>query len=317
MSHGLGNRLPSGDELQYASPMAPDSYEIVGPGEGLSRVELWSSRRLPFEPKGWLKQVRSELRDAIRTLPVQPHEVLQATYTSSEDAFVDVENVLFYNVGTGCFAEASRSGLRFERVFAQPPAPPRQLNGTNLHHHRYEPGTPGQGFRHWVRRNTLASWAMPSIPLRPQPSAALVWLAMKDSGRITTDRKRGSADCFGMTVRVHAPRSQALNLTAVVKPLLDGIIAGLHSHDGSLIDGVATRLATKLATDPKTIKRALMDTRNDVLGKRRLVHTWRDSVQWNPADDQLVAAEVLIDTVADGRHWVVSGELYEVEGRSS
>lgn len=288
------------------------SYTIVGPHEGSQRVELWSVRRLPFEPTGWLKQLRGELQNAIRLLPVRANDILHATYTSSEDTFVDVENVLFYNVGTGCFASAASSGLRFERVFASAPKSPTTLGGSTLHHHRYETAPRSGAFDHWERGETLASWTVPSIPLRPQPSAASVWLSMKMEGDIKTFGESTSSEAFGMTVTIHHPTGNALNLPAVIKPVLDGVIAALHSHDGSALEDVSHRLAGKLATDSSTISRALMDIQGACLGQRTLVRPFQQFVQWNPADDRLVAADIVIDQNTKEQPWILSGELFLV-----
>ena len=290
-------------------------YAIVSPQEGSRRVELWSARRLPFEPTGWMKQLRGELQEAIRSLPVRGDDILHATYTSSEDTFVDVENVLFYNVGTGCFAGVSSLGLRFERIFAAAPKSPTVLGGPTLHHHRYEIVARSGGFHHWERGETLASWAVPSIPLRPQSSAALAWLSMKVGGNIRTYGESNSSEAFGMTLTIHQPPGKALNLTAVIKPLLDGVIAALHSHDGSALEDLSNRLAGKLATSPSTVARALMDTQSAVLGQRRLVHPFRHFVQWNSADDRLVAADIVVDRNTRERPWSMSGELYSVQSK--
>lgn len=298
--------------------VSPDalSYTIVGPQKGSRKVDLWSVRRLPFEPTGWMKELRGELQDAIRSLPVQTDDVLHATYTSNDDTFVDVENVLFYNVGTGCFAKAGGLGLRFERVFASAPKSPTALSGSALHHHRYEVAPRSGTFDHWERGETLASWTAPSIPLRPQPSAAFVWLRMKVGGEVSTFGERTSSEGFGMTVTIHQPPGNTLNLPSVIKPLLDGVIAALHSHDGSTLEEVSNRLAGKLATSPSTIARALMETQHACLGQRTLVRPFQRFVQWNPADDRLVAADIVVDRSSNERPWSLSGELFLVRSKS-
>jgi hypothetical protein len=64
-------------------------------------VESWSTSRLQIEPKGWQLQMRSDLRDALSAMVPPPHKVLPATYGAADTGdFVDVENVLLYNVGS-------------------------------------------------------------------------------------------------------------------------------------------------------------------------------------------------------------------------
>jgi len=77
-------------------------FEITtAPGE----VNAWSENRLPFQPKGEMLEFRQRLAAAITALPPTPGAHLVATYTAAEaNALIDTENVLFYNVGLGCFS---------------------------------------------------------------------------------------------------------------------------------------------------------------------------------------------------------------------
>jgi hypothetical protein len=82
------------------------NYHIKYPEENCNVVELWSLKRLPFEPKDWLLDMRDSLRTAISQLIVNDSSILSATYTSPIEELCDVENILFYNVGTGRFKKA-------------------------------------------------------------------------------------------------------------------------------------------------------------------------------------------------------------------
>jgi len=130
---------------------------------------------------------------------------------------------------------------------------------------------------------------------------------------VTTSEVSEPLDYFGITVRVFPPAAARVNLAVLVKTLFDGIIAGLHSHDGSRLDEVAGRLATRLNAEPANIRRALMDTKNAILGQRRLLHPFLRYVQWNPADDLLVAGELeVVRDATSERSSGFSGELYRV-----
>lgn len=97
-------------------------FEITN---GPSEVNAWSEVRLPLQPKGDMLEFRQQLAAAIRAMPPSTDGQLVAAYTAADPhALIDTENVLFYNVGLGCFAAHTRMGLAFERVFAAPPNPP-------------------------------------------------------------------------------------------------------------------------------------------------------------------------------------------------
>ncbi|MDQ6840198.1 MAG: hypothetical protein M3137_18165, partial [Actinomycetota bacterium] len=106
-----------------------------------SVVAAWSTRRLPFEPKGWLLDLRSDLREAIRHL--SPSGALHASYTSPDRSFSDLENVLFYNVGGAAFSPLGLQTLSFERSFEEV-TPAVSLDDTVTHHYAYSSnGDPG------------------------------------------------------------------------------------------------------------------------------------------------------------------------------
>ncbi len=44
----------------------PNAYSILkSETGGKDVVEAWSVKRLPFEPRGWLKRLRADLREAL------------------------------------------------------------------------------------------------------------------------------------------------------------------------------------------------------------------------------------------------------------
>ena len=115
-------------------------------------VEAWSATRLQFEPKGWQREFRAALRDAVAAIP--PTGTLRANYCSPDTASVDAENVLFYNVGLSCFARATRNGLQFERGYGLP----RSTTPPMHHYHRYESVASVGEFELWQPTAVLASF---------------------------------------------------------------------------------------------------------------------------------------------------------------
>jgi hypothetical protein len=99
-------------------------------------VEAWSTARLPFEPKGWLLELRADLRTALKRLRPRDGMVLSALYGSPIRGYCDAENILVYNVGAGHVSAAAVSRLRVERSFRSP-IPPVDLNGAAEQYWRY------------------------------------------------------------------------------------------------------------------------------------------------------------------------------------
>ncbi len=63
-------------------------WSIQKPDRHSRAVEVWSMTRLPFEPKGEQLAARNELRLLLRDMKAEAQEVLQATYTTKDTAFL-------------------------------------------------------------------------------------------------------------------------------------------------------------------------------------------------------------------------------------
>jgi hypothetical protein len=118
-------------------------------------VEAWSTSRLPFEPKGWLLELRAELRTALKRVRSRDGRVLSALYGSPISGYCDAENILIYNVGASHMAAASVSGLRVERSYRSPD-PPADLDGGADHYWRYSHAPTGEPFAAWREERTVA-----------------------------------------------------------------------------------------------------------------------------------------------------------------
>lgn len=141
--------------------MVNGTYSVKGP-ETDNSVEVWSSVRLPFEPKGWLLDLRNDIRSAVKGIHGSDESVLHAQYVSAWEDFCDVENVLLYNVGPATFNHLCSRGLCFERGFAVPPS--REDSDAMPHYHRYALAGLDDEPRYWVKGIRLAEWAGVACP---------------------------------------------------------------------------------------------------------------------------------------------------------
>lgn len=271
-------------------------------------VEAWSTVRLPFEPKGRMLELRTELRAALRSLSPAPGAQLHAVYGASDDGqFVDTENVLLYNVGTAALRHLAGSAVTFERTFAYPPPPDKSgLPPAHLHYQRYAVEAPTE-LHHWRPAGTIASFDGVDVPSLKSPGT--VWAAL----RTGTPPRLLAEDPARFLVRLKIrDRKPALrtNLATLIKPTLDGIISAFHSHTEPA-DQVAQRLAHAGVGQYDPLRTHLADPNWAALGSRTLVKPFgAHGVQWNPADDYCMAAAVTIDRAPEhGPRWQLSGEL--------
>jgi hypothetical protein len=292
-----------------------ENYLIKKPEDNSNEVDLWSTSRLPFEPKGWHLEMRNTLRSALTNLIGNDHSTLRAIYSSEQVDFCDTENILIYNVGQGAFKGLCQKGIILERRIQPIPPSPIKLSDTALHHHRYSTDIAEDQLPQWKREMLLATWNdIPCPPLRSDIKPHHIWHSIK-KGSVKTSLAPYSFDTnyYGISVEINAPNNIKLNLAGIIKPLLDGIISAFHSHEGKYRIDVSELLADKLRTDKVEIQNMLSDVQNAVLGSRNLIHPFGKGIQWNPADDLFMQIEVTINNSENLDAWNLSGEIYKLE----
>lgn len=264
------------------------------------RVDAWSNRRLPFEPKGPALEFRTQLHSHLASL--RPRGVLRCVYGSADRTFCDAENVLLYNVGMSAFTRLVASGLVFERTYE---VPTRPTAAAFAHHHSYatsDAEAPG----HWAAGRVVASWQA-TVPSK-RSSAAAWWLAVASSVASTEGELRDQP--FGLRIRV---ASGAVSIQSALKAMLDGTIAALH-WDPMASHLAVERLGARLGVAPERLFSMLVT--HGPLGPRpALIRPYRDGIQWNPADDLCVSCSVTVDPRL--RPGVLTGEVVEVVQRWS
>src|SRR5436190_21087544 len=79
-------------------------------------VHASSAGRLVYEVKDWQRGFGSDIRRGLKEMSPGTGRLVAELYSWESDPF-DVENVLFYNVGTASFASLTSRGLAFRRYF--------------------------------------------------------------------------------------------------------------------------------------------------------------------------------------------------------
>ncbi len=256
-------------------------------------VSAWSDTRLPFEPHGWQTQYRQELREALQALRPRPGEGLLAEYFSPDRAFVDIENLLLYNVGMGVFAPLTTAGLTCRR----------DRSRSKRHEVRYstvEPlPDPGTG--------PLIGEVAVDVGMSVPRTAGQWWATFREAasllgrvdGHTGADAQRSA---FAADIVLAGPAPQ--RMTSLLKPLLDGLISAFHAHDGSdqpVLPGRLTALGL-----PLNAWQLLVQEDTNCLGRRRLLRPTEAGIAWNPADDRCSAFRIRAQTSS---RWSVTAQL--------
>jgi hypothetical protein len=289
------------------------NYLIKGIGEDKT-VELWSTKRLPFETKGWLKVMREELKKELKLLKRKPNEILYGSFQSSSGITgYDVENILFYNVGNSAFSHLKITDICFEKSFNNIEAPLKEFDELVNSHSLYKLHPRDRLEPYWKKKNVLASWE--NVNLLNVKDAYSYWCSMRQGPVIL--HAANDDNEFGLEITLHLSRKEKFSLPSdSMKKLLDGVICAFHIHNGLNEEEIANRLSKKLQLNAGKIREMLQDDSTNLLGGRSIFNLYReDSLFCNPADDLCVFVRITI-VPTDCVKSMISGQLFSVAGGS-
>ena len=218
-----------------------------------------------------MKEYRDDLRAALRATRAIDGARLRAEYAAPDQSFADVENVLLYNVGNASFRHLATAGLEVLRT-TSPDA--RHHLTYSLTKEEPQPLSTGP---------VVGRVELDELPAAADKVSAW-WAALRP--RLSPGPTTLSGE-FAIEVEIRRSRG----FVSLVKPMLDGLISALQSHDGSGEDHV--RAALRRHGDDESLW-ALLNEPPPVLGpRRRLVRAHRAGIAWNPADDLCARFRIL------------------------
>lgn len=276
-------------------------------------VNIISDFYVPFEPKKSKIENRKnviELRDRIKSsieeLVVAEDEILLASYfETNKNRFYDVENMLFFNIGTASFSNCCKNQVAFigdEERFTQ--KNDFTSNKESKSTYSYKVIKTDEIYDLINQKNIIASWEDLDINLDIPQSAKRYYSTIRENAKSIIINKNVDKNfkLFGMKIDITLPTK---NLPAsIMKPLLDGLICAFHGEQGSVQETLNLMFGN-------SIGRKYGDCGNlNIFGKRQYVDIYRgaDSYKWNPEDERLQFAWI---TVRKGEKAKMSGKIYE------
>jgi hypothetical protein len=297
----------------HEEPSAPP-WQAEGPRPGTAEVWLRARQYIPFERLSQDQlDARTDLRRRVRSLEASSGEILDASYAGPKPANADVENLVLYNIGGGCFQPGTRYGVRFEMALGSRRDPSSGIFGCS---YRYRLISPDSELAYWRPVRTLARFTSADLGhLLKDGRTAHVWLAIHRAEVVVDEPRIAVGAPFALFLTLRYPIGRQVSASPeLVKAMMDGTIAAFQAHgDGTTLSTVAERIAATTGQAPAVITPLLADDRRAVLGiVERLVFLRADSVQWNPGDHVCMAGQLAIEPT-DATTWTLAGKMYELE----
>lgn len=240
------------------------------------------------------------------------NKILLASYQGKVPKNADIENMLFYNIGTGILAKFF-SGQTTQRLAFWRKSSQDDKHNTYNYEIADAPADDKlpEEITNIFKPKKSAGWENISInsktlPEKPDEYYSALRLN-KDKVKIIPPGSNGYEEAFGLKITLTVPKSnKSSHPASVMKHFLDGVICAFHGEDGKAENAVKERFKKD-----ELFKQLLKDSdKLNVLGKREYL---KQNTGWNPADeaDRLKFAYIIVKR--EGAEYKMSGEIYKWE----
>ena len=272
-------------------------------------IIVFSQFRIPFDmPKSGaeiIKIFKNDLIKAINNLKPFENCILEARYGTTKKSFYDVENILFYNIGTSKFKPFTNQGVVFSAVSEEEIIDLRnKYNIPDEYAHYYEykliKNKKQKEFTSLLAE--LKNISLKCLGITP----ATTWKTIKTNENNIQVYNSIDCDCgdtFSIVLEIKKPKNSSFNIMTAMKPLLDGLICAFHNSQ--FTEDELEYFSQKLNCN----KSLLIKNSINVLGERKskYLQIYRNNVKWNPADD---LCNYVAISVKDGNGWSINGNIY-------
>lgn len=267
------------------------------------RVALWLTQRLPHLWPGKKNGANAALyeplwalRESLAALRCLDGRHLEAVlYATSLDRF-DLENALFFNVGSSPFSNLLRRRLSFSRCWDAPRPSPEGCLYPYMVEYSIVVSKP---LRHGAGPTVTFDW-----PQRMSVKTDLAWWSATTAPKVALD---GISGRYALDITLEADTRMRLTVDKL-KWLIDGLISSLH-FDSDPTPAAVEKLAARNRWPVNEVRQRLMEPPNPILGHNRVF-----TGAWAPADERCDACNIeIIETGQSQCTFTVSGIPSEID----
>ncbi len=260
--------------------------------------------------------LKYHIYEEVQSLCVDDNNVLLASYGGkAPDKNYDIENKLFYNIGTGAFSSIFKNSpkqIAFEKADGE--------ESSYRYLYKYEIISKEKLEDTLKRKKKIAEWNVTigsTLPKQAEEYYLALRTAIRNS-RVESQNKdepdenevmlcgleRCDETAFGIKITLTVPESnKTTHPVSVMKHLLDGVICAFHGEKGE----TAQMLQEKFEGEKVTCQ-----TDWHILGDQDYLRKYGNGFKWYPADeaDRLKFGWIVVEQGKDNKY-KMSGEIYK------
>ena len=262
--------------------------------------------------------LKYHIYEEVQSLCVDDNNVLLASYGGkAPDKNYDIENKLFYNIGTGAFSSIFKNSPK-QIVFKTNDGPVDEKSPYR-YLYKYEV-VPSEVVEALGRKTLIAKWNVTigsTLPKQAEEYYLALRTAIRNS-RVESQNKdepdenevmlcgleRCDETAFGIKITLTVPESnKTTHPVSVMKHLLDGVICAFHGEKGE----TAQMLQEKFEGEKVTCQ-----TDWHILGDQDYLRKYGNGFKWYPADeaDRLQFGWIVVEQGKDNKY-KMSGKIYK------
>ena len=261
-------------------------------------------------------RLKCHIKEKLDKLRAVKGEILIATYGGERPKGSDIENLLFYNIGTGAFSKVFQSSKKKQVAFK---IDSTSQENQSSHKYKYEV-VPSEVVEALGRKTLIAKWNVTigsTLPKQAEEYYLALRTAIRNS-RVESQNKdepdenevmlcgleRCDETAFGIKITLTVPESnKTTHPVSVMKHLLDGVICAFHGEKGE----TAQMLQEKFEGEKVTCQ-----TDWHILGDQDYLRKYGNGIKWYPADeaDRLQFGWIVVEQGKDNKY-KMSGKIYK------
>lgn len=283
-----------------------DSDKISIKIESNTTVPYPSNKQL-LHPKEYC--LKYHIYEKVRSLQINKDEVLIATYGEPQesDKRYDLENKLFYNIGTGAFSSVFKDfpkQIVFEKNYEK---------SSDRYLYKYEIIPEKKVSDMLKEENLIAEWTDiligDTLPDKPDQYYAAIRNNVSKVKVVSTQTPIPGDASFAIKITLTVPESKkSIHPVSVMKHLLDGVICAFHGEDGEKTKEAVKERFLKNGLKDEKIEKFFETSKLNIFGKHNYL---TKSNRWNPEDDRLQFGWIIVNS-SEGEKYKMSGSIYKM-----
>ncbi len=279
-----------------------DNYIILSSDDA---VLACTNINIPFEPNPEQAKFRELMRTKLTALRPLENQILCAQYGCTTSQSSDIENVLFYNIGTASFNNVLKKEMPvyFQRI------QPNEIWGfenMDFHYFYQYSLTPNENLKYWWEHELICEWKqIPLAKVNSTSKALDYYLTIKNYPELVKCFKNGIGTTLGLKIQLFVPKaSNFLNVVSTMKPMIDGVICAFHAPTNIKVGEISKLLNIN--------REILSSAENTCLAERCYIHPYsKKSVKWDPQDDKLDYV-VIEPEIIEEEGFSFSGQIFSI-----